>query len=108
MIGSRTAHVLEDQVISIKRYLTEYSKLSAEKGYPRSLGLVLEGLAKSAIEGDIGENSKGRTFEINGREVMIAINANWTVVPVEDSELSVRAQMDTFIASQLPAIHTGT
>jgi GGDEF domain-containing protein len=52
----------------------------------------------------VAESTQGRTFEIRDREVMIAIAANWTVVPVEHSTTSVIAQIDSFVASQLPTI----
>jgi len=52
----------------------------------------------------IAEASVSRTFEVSRHEVMIAIAANWTVVPVVESELEITSRIDAFVTSQLPAL----
>ena len=114
-INMRFGYDLGDQVLKafrdhLRLSLSESDRLFRYRG-PTIIALIDRAQPVERVRVEmkrIGENSKGRTFEINGREVIIAINANWTVVPVEDSELSVRAQIDTFIASQLPAVGAAT
>jgi len=56
----------------------------------------------------IAESREGRMFEIRNREVMIAIAANWSLVPVVDSVASIKMHIDKFVASQLPAMANAT
>jgi len=113
-INMRFGYDLGDQVLKafaehLKSALSGSDRLFRWRG-PTIIAVLERAQAMERVRAEmkrIAETSTGRTFEINKREVLIAITANWTVVPVTDSTESIRAQIDTFVASQLPAMATG-